>query len=84
MGCLLSYGMMAGDGFAARMLLIWSSGGSARKKLGWNEARRPSPHESPEVQQRFRCQARAIVAKQTKIGPSLRLIFGSFHCQQMG
>jgi hypothetical protein len=35
-GCLLRYGMVGGDGFAARMSLTWRSGGSARRKLGRN------------------------------------------------
>ena len=37
-GCLLRYSMVVGDGFAARMSLTWSSGDSARRKLGRNEA----------------------------------------------
>ena len=37
-GCLLRYGMVVGDGFAARMSLTWSSGGIARRNQGRNEA----------------------------------------------
>jgi hypothetical protein len=41
-GYLLLYGVVLGDGFAARMSLTWSSGGTARRKQGPQ-----GPNEAP-------------------------------------